>query len=96
MAGIVFGLGVTAAACHLPRVPEYRRRQHPPVPERRLGDPLFTAGPDAPTRGKGVPGGALGVGHKGEGTPADQPNVGAGYGDPSKPRGPALCRCRLR
>jgi hypothetical protein len=43
MAGIVFGLGVTAAACHLPRVPEHRRRQHPPVPERRLGDPLFTA-----------------------------------------------------
>jgi hypothetical protein len=42
MAGIVFGLGVTAAACHLPRVPEHRRRQHPPVPDR-LGDPLFTA-----------------------------------------------------
>ena len=42
MAGIVFGLGVTAAACHLPRVPEHRRRQHRPVPDR-LGDRLVTA-----------------------------------------------------
>ncbi len=42
MAGIVFGLGVTAAACHLPRVPEHRRGQHRPVPDR-LGDRLVTA-----------------------------------------------------